>query len=91
MEYSSSMPRPRVSGKSNDEIAAIAYGSVEGLEFLEMNDGNRLGFHIYRYITGELPSIAEAIYESKSRISLSAGELETTIMKRLNDAGVATA
>ena len=28
-----------------------------------MNDGNRLGFHLYVYLKGELPSVAEAIYE----------------------------
>ena len=87
MNVSNVMPRPRIAGKSKDELAAIAYGAVEGIQFLEMNDGHRLGFHIFRYLTGELPSVAEAIYESKSRSSLSAGELESTIASKLKDAG----
>lgn len=87
MNASNVMPRPRIAGKSKDELAAIAYGSVEGLQFLEMNDGHRLGFHIFRYLTGELPSVAEAIYESKSRSALSAGELENAIMTKLSAAG----
>ena len=80
--------RPRIGGKSKDELAAIAYGAMEGIEFLEMNDGHRLGMHVYRYIHGELPSLAVAIYESKSRTALSDTELEKIIRERLSAAGV---
>ena len=81
---------PRIAG-SNDELAAVAYRSVEGIEFLEMNDGHRLGFHVYRYLRGELPSLAVAIYESKSRTSIAPDELERTIADRLAAAGVSAA
>jgi hypothetical protein len=83
--------RPRLEGKSSHEIAAVAYGSVEGIEFLEMNDGHRLGWHVYRYLNGELPSLAEAIYEAKARTTMAHDTLEQTIRERLGAAGVSTA
>jgi hypothetical protein len=81
-------PRPRVAGKTKDELAAMAYGAVEGIEFLEMNDGHRLGYHVYRYLGGELPSLAEAIYEAKARTAVPHVELEQMIRERLVAAGV---
>lgn len=83
--------RPLVADKTKDELAAIAYGAMEGIEFLEMNDGHRLAMHVYRYLHGEIPSLAVAIYESKSRTQLSADELERTIRERLVAAGVSNA
>lgn len=72
---------------NNDDLARIAYVSVEGIEFLEMNDGNRLGYHIYLFLTGQLPSIADAIYEAKARTSVHPNDLERLIRERLIAAG----
>ncbi len=80
-------PRPRIAGASKDDVARIAYGAVEGLEFLEMNDGNRLGYHLYLYLMGEIPSVADAIYESKSRSTLGHDELARVLNERLVAAG----
>jgi hypothetical protein len=88
MPPDSKKPAPRIAGRNNEELTRIAYKAVEGIEFLEMNDGNRLGYHLYSYLTGELPSVAEAIYESKSRSPLPNGELERIISERLAAAGV---
>jgi hypothetical protein len=79
---------PPSAGKSREELTRIAYDVLEGIEFLEMNDGNRLGYHLYLYLDGQLPSVAEAIYESKSRTSVSPKELERIISQRLAEAGV---
>ena len=72
----------------SDGLARIAYGAVEGLPFLEPNDGNRLGYHLYLYLNGEIPSVAQAVAEAKPRISLDRRELERTITERLGAAGV---
>jgi hypothetical protein len=88
MVQSQNAPTPRLSGKNKDELARIAYDAVSGIEFLEMNDGNRLGYHIYLYLSGELPSVAEAIYESKSRAALHPKELERILNERLAAVGV---
>lgn len=81
-------PRPRVEGKTDKEMAAMAYDALAGLEFIEMNDGHRLGFHVYRYVKGELASLADAIYEAKARTEIPASELEKVIGERLAAAGV---
>jgi hypothetical protein len=81
--------RPRVEGKTKEELAAMAYDALAGLEFIEMNDGHRLGFHVYRYLRGELPSLADAIYEAKARTEIPAVELERVIGERLAAVGVA--
>jgi hypothetical protein len=88
MPTDSKGPAARIAGKDKEELARIAYSAVEGIEFLEMNDGNRLGFHLSGYLSGDIPSVAEAIYESKSRSPLSAAELERVISERLAAAGV---
>jgi hypothetical protein len=76
---------------NKDELAATAYRALEGIEFIEMNDGHRLGFHLYRYLSGELPSLAEAIYEAKARTAIPPDELERVIRERLAAAGVPSA
>lgn len=81
------VPRPRVEGRSKDELAAIAYDALAGIEFIEMNDGHRLGFHVYRYLQGELASLADAIYEAKARTATGPLVLERIIAERLAAAG----
>lgn len=77
----------RLSLNRND-LARIAYAAVEDMAFLEMNDGNRLGYHLYLFLIGDIPSIAEAIYEAKARIQLHPKELERILSERLAAAGV---
>jgi hypothetical protein len=80
-------PKPRLPlGRS--DLARIAYEAVEGMEFLEMNDGNRLGYHIYLFLNGEISSIAAAVYEAKPRIQIHPKELESILSERLRVAGV---
>ena len=84
-------PRPRLSGKSKDELARIAYRLVEGIEFVEMNDGHRLGYHLYLYLAGNIPSIAATIYEAKARTPVHHVELERIIRDRLAAEGITEA
>lgn len=79
---------PRIENMGKDDVARVAYAAVEDLPFLEMNDGNRLAYHLYLYLKGDIGSIADAIYESKSRISVDATELEAILAERLGAAGV---
>lgn len=81
------MPKPLLP-LGRQELSRIAYKAVEGLDVLEMNDGNRLGYHIYLYLTGEIPSVAVAIYEAKPRVQLHPKELERILIERLRVAGV---
>jgi hypothetical protein len=72
-----------------EDLAKIAHVAVEDLEFLEMNDGNRLAYHVYLYLSGQLPTLADAIYEAKARTPIHPGDLERIIAQRLIAAGVA--
>ncbi|MBL0332641.1 MAG: hypothetical protein IPP08_03145 [Chlorobiota bacterium] len=78
----------RIKNMTKDELASIAYSSVENLEWLEMNDGIRLGYHIYLYLMGTITSIEEAVLESNSRTSLSHTQLISFIKERLSAAGI---
>jgi len=78
----------RVSNMTKDELASIAYAAVEELEWLEPNDGNRLGYHIYLYLNGNISSIEEAVLESQSRTTLAHRELIWLIRERLLAAGI---
>lgn len=78
----------RIANMTKDEIAGIAYAAVEDLEWLEPNDGNRLGYHIYLYLNGNIGSIEEALLESQSRTSLAYQELIVLIRERLRVAGI---
>jgi|GEM_PF-1553652 len=87
----SAHPRPRLEGASSDDLARMAYASVGELPFLEMNDGNRLGYHIYLFLSGQIATVADAIYEAKARTALHPSELERIIVGRLGASGVAFA
>lgn len=83
----SGQAKPRLAlGK--DDLAKIAYVSVEGIEFIEMNDGNRLGYHVYLFLTGEVPTLADAIREAQARTPVHPNDLEKLIRERLIAAGV---
>ena len=70
-------------GKTDHEIAEIAYTSVADVPTLEMNDRNRLGFHIYRYLTGQIDSVAAAVSEARSRLTI--GEPEAAAAQFLGE------
>jgi hypothetical protein len=75
-------------GKTDAEVAAIAYAAVADVPTLEMNDRNRLGFHIYLYLTGEIDTVAEAVSEARSRLSLPPADAVARILASLRAASV---
>jgi len=48
---------------------AIAYSIAGQFKTREFNDNNRLGYHIWRYMTGTIPTIDEAIRVSGVRLT----------------------
>ncbi len=63
-----------------DSSEKIAYKIAEQVKTRESNDNNRLGYHIWRYLTGTIPTIDEAVRVSGVR--LTEGEtLENVIEK----------
>ena len=56
-----------VSTPHDTELAEKAYASVRSVPTVEPNDRNRLGYHVWLYLRGELASLEEAIEAARSR------------------------
>lgn len=56
-----------VSKEHDQEFARIAYQAVEGIPTVEVNDRNRLGYHVWLYLRGELPTLEDAVKLARSR------------------------
>ena len=82
------MSSPVVQSKTDHEIATMAYASVAEIPTQEMNDRNRLGFHIYLYLTGNIDSVLEAVREARSRLLVTTNAAADTILAALRAQGV---
>ncbi len=82
------MPIP-VQEASNDSIEKTAYSIVEDIETKEMNDRNRLAYHIYLFMKNEYPSLEEAVLVAQARSEKPATEIFHLIAQRLRDRGYA--
>ena len=56
-----------ISKERDTELAQEAYSSVAGVPTLEPNDRNRLGYHVWLYLRGEVESLEEAVRMARSR------------------------
>ena len=54
---------------ADDSIESIAYKIAGQFSTREFNDNNRLGYHIYRYLMGTIPTIDEAVRVSGVRLT----------------------
>ncbi|HEY6192797.1 MAG TPA: hypothetical protein VI215_10800 [Bacteroidota bacterium] len=66
----------------------IAYSSVASIPTEEPNDRNRLGYHIWRWISNREGTLEGAIAESGSRIKISPAEAARIIREELKKQGV---
>lgn len=55
------------STEQDNHLAKLAYGSVREIATVEMNDRNRLGYHVWLFLRGEIPLLRSAIEQSRSR------------------------
>ncbi|MBS1904891.1 MAG: hypothetical protein JSS75_14390 [Bacteroidetes bacterium] len=58
-----------ISKPEDNELAEKAYASVKAVPTVEPNDRNRLGYHVWLYLRGELPTLEEAVRVARSRFS----------------------
>jgi hypothetical protein len=56
-----------VSAPHDAELAQKAYAAVRSVPTVEPNDRNRLGYHVWLYLRGELASLEEAVGAARSR------------------------
>jgi hypothetical protein len=51
----------------DNELAKLAYASVKDIATVEMNDRNRLGYHVWLFLRGEIGTLKSAIEQARSR------------------------
>lgn len=80
---------PEIKPHPDDSVEAIAYKSVEQIPTREPNDLNRLGFHVWRWLTDSAnTTLDEQITVSGARLLISKGEAKERILQALKDMNV---
>jgi hypothetical protein len=80
---------PEVKSHPADSVEAIAYKSVEQIPTREPNDSNRLGFHVWRWLTDKAnTTLEEQINVSGARLLISKEEAKERILQKLKDLNV---
>ncbi|MCS7228634.1 MAG: hypothetical protein RMJ81_02915 [Candidatus Kryptonium sp.] len=70
-----------------DSPEKIAYSSVENIPAEEPNDINRLGYHVWLYLTGKVESLEMAVKMARARLHISEEEAIKIIKERLKEKG----
>ncbi len=79
---------PPVQPWPDDSIEAKAYAAVADIPTLEMNDTNRLGYHVYLALTRQIPSLEEAVLVAQARMAITPQEAMERISAKLIELGV---
>jgi len=66
----------------------IAYESVSGVPTVEPNDGSRLGYHVWRWLTTREGTLREAVQESGARMTVPTDTAVSMIREQLASRGV---
>lgn len=56
-----------ISKEHDTELARAAYAAVADVPTIEENDRNRLGYHVWLYLRGEVNTLEEAVHLARSR------------------------
>jgi hypothetical protein len=56
-----------ISKEHDTELARTAYAAVANVPTVEENDRNRLGYHVWLYLRGEVETLEEAVHLARSR------------------------
>ncbi len=75
-----------ISKEHDSELAELAYSAVANVPTVEPNDRNRLGYHVWLFLRGEVPTLIDAIEQAKVRYqprTLPREEVELHIQERL--------
>lgn len=65
---------PEVQQWPDDSLERRAYRAVEDVPVVETNDANRLGYHVFLFLKGELGSIEEAVHVAQPRMLIDKDE-----------------
>lgn len=83
-------PGPAVTPAPADAQEKLAYESVAGVETLEPNDRNRLGYHVWRWLSSRQGSIEEVVRESGVRLKMPAADAVKLIRDFLASKGISS-
>jgi hypothetical protein len=56
-----------IAKEHDTELARTAYAAVAEVPTIEENDRNRLGYHVWLYLRGEVETLEEAVHLARSR------------------------
>lgn len=80
-----------LSTSEDNELAKRAYAAVAAIQTVAPNDKNRLGYHVWLFLRGEIATLDEAVAQSLTRFlprertnSSAAQEIERALL--LNNA-----
>jgi len=84
----STKPPSSVQEHPATSLEKMAYASVSAIPVEEPNDQNRLGYHIWRWLTTKQGTLEQAIAESASRLKISREDALKIISESLQQQGI---
>lgn len=81
-------PPSKVQEFPADSLEKIAYNSVSTIPTEEPNDRNRLGYHVWRWLSTKQGTLEQAIHQSGARMHISLSEAEKIIFESLQKQGI---
>jgi len=48
-------------------LSELAYAAVRSVPTVEPNDRNRLGYHVWLYLRGEISTLEDALHQARAR------------------------
>jgi hypothetical protein len=84
----STKPPSQIEAFPENSLEKRAYKSVSDIPAREANDRNRLGYHVWRWLTDKKGTLEEVIRESGARINITADEAARKIRESLTAQGI---
>ena len=84
-------PPPSVAEFPSESTEKLAYSVVSDIATREPNDRNRLGYHVWAWLSERRGTLEQAIKNSGSRTELPLQEVYKIIAKRLEEKGITLA
>ena len=84
-------PPPSVAEYPSEAIEKLAYSVVSDIATRELNDRNRLGYHVWTWLSERRGTLEQAVKNSGSRTEQPLEEVYKIIAKRLEEKGITLA
>ena len=80
--------QPPIQPSPEDGIEKKALAAVADIPAFEMNDTNRLAFHVYLFLTGSISTLDEALMVAQPRMHCTVKEARQMISAKLKEMGL---